>query len=260
MINIKKLFKYVGLTSLFFMSFYYTEKVALYVKNKNPIMQEINNNKDSLVVNSIDSELIDTLYIIPGLNGKEVDINKSFSNMIKLETYDENNIIYTQIKPNISLENNKNRIIVRGNSKKRSISIVFEEESDLSKYLVKKGYRPNILISNQKYYKDYEMINNSNNEKEYKSIDKYLSKSKLNKNLCYVKDNIPSLCENKYLFKTSLTINHSNISSVIKHISSGEIILIQNTLTLAELEVLLNQIKYQNLDIVPLSKLISEYN
>ena len=117
MINIKKLFKYVGLTSLFFMSFYYTEKVALYVKNKNPIMQEINNNKDSLVVNSIDSELIDTLYIIPGLNGKEVDINKSFSNMIKLETYDENNIIYTQIKPNISLENNKNRIIVRGNSK-----------------------------------------------------------------------------------------------------------------------------------------------
>lgn len=256
----KNIFKYIGLTSLFFMSFYYTEKVALYVKNQNPLMQEIKSNKEAKYVSSINSTLIDELYIIPGLNGKEVNVDKSFSNMLKLEAYNEEEFVYNQITPSISLEKNKNRIIIRGNPNKRSISIIFEEESNLSKYMSEKGYKVNMLIKNQNYYKNYEMINNSNNENEYKSIDKYLNKSKLNKNLCYVKEKIPTICKDKYLFKTSLTINHSNISSEIKKISSGEIILIQNTLTLAELEVILNQIKYQDLNIVPLSELISEYN
>ena len=116
-----------------------------------------------------------------------------------------------------------------------------------------------VLITDEEYNPNYEMINNSNLSKTYENIENYLNKNKINKNLCLVKDNkISNLCQDKYLFKISLTISHSNISSTINKIKSGEIILIKDSLTLSELNLLINQIKYQNLNIVPLSELIAE--
>ena len=85
-----------------------------------------------------------------------------------------------------------------------------------------------------------------------------INKKKINKNLCYVKNNISKLCKDKYLFKESLIINHSNISLNKNKIKSGEIILVQRSLTISELEILINQIKYQDLNIIYLSELIKE--
>ena len=255
----RKYFKYIGLIGICLLSFYYTEKVALFVKNKNPIMQSINEVKDSKYVNYINSTLIDDLYIIPGISGKEVNVNSSFNNMQKNKVFNEELLIFNSIKPEISLEDNKDRIIIRGNSERNSVSLIFEEVNNLSKYMLDKEKTVDVLINEEKYDTSYELINNSNNELVYHNIEKYLNKNKINKNLCYVKnDNIPSLCTNKYLFKPSLIVNHSNLSSIKSKIGSGEIILIQNSLTLSELEILVNQIKYQDLSIIPLSELISE--
>ena len=52
-----------------------TENLAIHMKNQNPIMQNINKVSDELTVSSIDSKLIDDLYIIPGLNGKKINRN-----------------------------------------------------------------------------------------------------------------------------------------------------------------------------------------
>ena len=73
MIIIKKYFKYLGLFGLCMLSFYYTEKVALYVKNKNPVMKTLKEIQETKYVNYINSTIIDDIYIIPGLNGKEID-------------------------------------------------------------------------------------------------------------------------------------------------------------------------------------------
>lgn len=250
--------KYLSIIFLCLLSFYYTEKIALYVKSKNPLIKKIESQKEDLYVNSINSTLIDELYIIPGLNGKEVNVDSSFKIMKILNVYDEDKIVYNQIKPSISLNENKNRIIIRGNSQKRNVSLIFEKESNLTKYLLQSNIIFNVLITKEEYNKNYEMINNSNNQTTYNNINSYLTKNDLNKELCYI--NNKSLCKNKYIFQESLTINHSNISSNINKISNGEIILVKDTLTLAELELLINKIKTQDLSIVPLSVLISEDN
>ena len=256
----KNIFKYIGLVGISLCSFYYTEKVALYVKNKNPIMQSINEVKDDLYVSSINSTLVDELYIIPGISGREVNVNKTFNNSKNLEELEDDYVIYDQIAPEISIENNKERVIIRGNESKNKVSFIFDEVNELTQYMHQKNYRVNLLIKEEKYDLNYELINDSKNEITYKNIDKFLDKNNINKNLCYVKDNSREICKDKYKFKESLTINHSNISTEKNNISSGEIILIQNTLSLTELNILINQIKYQDLQIVPLSELISETN
>lgn len=258
----KKYFKYIGLLGLCMLSFYYTERVALYVKNKNPLMKTLNEIKETKYVSSINSTIIDDLYIIPGLNGKEVNIDKSFSNMHEYNQYNEDKLVFNEVKPSISLEDNKDKIIIQGNKKKQSVSLIFENVNELSKYLVSKNYRVNLLLNQESYDDKYELINNSNQESVYNNIERYLTKNNLNKNLCYVKDNneVSPLCINKYLFKPSLIISHSNISTTLNKVSSGDIILIKDTLSLSELELLLNQISYRNLSIIPLSELIAESN
>ena len=253
-----KKIKYLAIIFLSIISFYYTEQIALYVKSKNPIMQEIESNKQDLYVDSTNSILIDELYIIPGINGKEVNVNSSFNTMKKLNVYNESQIVYDQIEPRISLKDNKERIIIRGNSKKRKVSLIFEKESKLTEYLITKEYKINILINKEQYSTKYEMINYSTNKTTYNNIDLYLTKNNLNKNLCYITNK--SLCKDKYIFQESLIINHSNISTNINKITSGEIILVKDTLTLNELDLLINKIKSQDLSIVPLSELISEIN
>jgi hypothetical protein len=250
--------KNIWIIALCILSFYYTEQIALYVKSKNPIMQEIESNKQDLYVDSTNSILIDELYIIPGINGKEVNVNSSFNTMKKLNVYNESQIVYDQIEPRISLKDNKERIIIRGNSKKRKVSLIFEKESKLTEYLITKEYKINILINKEQYSTKYEMINYSTNKTTYNNIDLYLTKNSLNKNLCYITNK--SLCKDKYIFQESLIINHSNISTNINKITSGEIILVKDTLTLNELDLLINKIKSQDLSIVPLSELISEIN
>ncbi len=254
----KKYFKYLGLIGLCILSFYYTNEIALYVKNKNPLLQSINEVKESKYVSSIDSIFIDNNYIIPGLSGREVDVNKSFLSMQKNKSYNEDLLVYETIKPTISLEDHKDKIIIRGNEKKNRVSLIFEEESELTKYLISKQYQIDLLLNQENYNLSYELINNSNDSTTYHNIDKYLNKKKANHQLCYVKNTIPKLCQNKYLFKASLIINHSNLSLNKNKISSGEIILVQKSLSLSELELLLNQIKYQDLEIVYLSELIKE--
>lgn len=259
MIIIKKYFKYLGLFGLCMLSFYYTEKVALYVKNKNPIMQTLKEIEDTKYVNYVNSTIIDEIYIIPGINGKEVNVDKSFSNMHEINTYNEDYLIFNEIKPTISLEDNKDKIIIKGNKEKQSISLIFEKYNSLSNYLLQKGHKVDILLSEKSYDNNYELINNTNNSIYYE-VEDYLNKNKINKNLCYIKEdtNIPDYCQDKYLFKPSLIISHSNISSTINNITSGDIILIKDTISLTELEIIYNQISYRNLKIIPLSELIEE--
>ena len=259
MIIIKKYFKYLGLIGICILSFYYTEQVALYVKNKNPIMQSIQNVSESYYRESINCSIIEDIYIIPGLNGKEINLDKSFSNMHEINTYNEEYLVFNDIKPKVSLEDNKDKIIIRGNHNKNAVSLLFENTNSLSKHLLQNNFKVNLLIEQETYTKKYELINNSKDKNTYKKIDTYLSKNDINKKLCYTtNDTIPILCKDKYTFTHSLEINHSNLSYVKNTISSGDIILIKDSLSIPELEIIINQILYKDLNIIPISELLSE--
>lgn len=260
MIIIKKYFKYIGLIGICLLSFYYTEQVALYVKNKNPIMHSIKKYSESYHTESINCSIVEDIYIIPGLNGKYVNLDKSFYNMVTTE-YNKDLLVFNQIKPRISLEDNKDKIIIRGNHNKQAVSLLFNNNNQLSTFFKNKNFIVDILIDKEEYPSNYELINNSNTDKIYKNINSYLNKNNLNNNLCYTTSTIiPKQCKDKYVFTHSLVLNHSNLSKQINKISSGDIILIKDSITIEELEIILNQIKYKDLSIIPISKLISEYN
>lgn len=253
MIIIKKYFKYIGLIGICLLSFYYTEQVALYIKNKNPIMQTIKELSISHNRESINCSIIEDIYIIPGYNGKYVNVDKSFYNMVTTQ-YNEELLVFNQIKPNISLEDNKDKIIIRGNHNKQAVSLLFEDINSLSKHMLNNNYLVNVLIEEETYTDKYELINNSKQEYIYKRINR-----KLDNNLCYTNnDTIPKLCKDKYVFTHSLVLNHSNLSKLLNTISSGDIILIKDSISIEELNLIINQINYKDLSIIPISKLISE--
>ena len=76
----KKFFQILGLITLICFGFFITEKTALVVNNMDDIMINIKQNKDKYKSKSKDAVIKDNT-IIPGINGKEVNINKSYKNM-----------------------------------------------------------------------------------------------------------------------------------------------------------------------------------
>lgn len=222
-------------------------------------MQQIKNESNNMYEQPVNSEIIDDIYIIPGLNGRKVNIDSSYFNMHKDNIYDSEKYVFNFIKPEVSLEDNKDKIIIRGNKRNNVISLIFESFNNTSKYMKQNSYEVNVLISDEKYDLYYELINNSNNKETYNNIDSFLDKHHINKNICILKnDKVPSLCTNKYLVKPSLTINHSNINTTKNKISSGEIILIKDSTTIEDINLILKEIKYHELSIKYLSSLIKE--
>ena len=114
----------IGLISLTCFSFFVTEKTAIVVNDMDEIMIEIKEEKDKLKKNSVDA-IIDGNTIIPGINGRNVNVNKSYKNMKSNGYYSDKLYIYDYFKPKISLTDNMDKYIIKGNPQKRMISIIF---------------------------------------------------------------------------------------------------------------------------------------
>ena len=99
---------------LLIFSFYYTNLVSNYIKNKDPIMIKIKENKNKLETKPIDAIIKDNT-IIPGKNGTLIDINESYKKMKRINKYTESLLIFKYIKPNISLNNQYDKLIINGN-------------------------------------------------------------------------------------------------------------------------------------------------
>lgn len=257
----KQIFKVLGITAIMLFSFYYTEKIALYAQNQNPIMKEINVAKDNLKVESVDAVVYNE-YIIPGINGLEVNISKSFSKMKSFDAFNSYYLVFDQVQPDISLENNKHKIIKQGNKLKRSIAFILDENVSIKNYLLENGIKASILTTLENYQSNtsFEIINN-----DYTNFDKLealLKKSKQNNNICVINKSNKEKCIEKeyYLVEYTKELNSTNIASIKKDIESGDIILINKTATLDDFKLLISQIKYHDLNIVYLSELITEEN
>ena len=82
----------------------------------------------------------------------------------------------------------------------------------------------------------------------------------MNSKLCLVDySNIAACKSNKYfIIKPTIEINHSDLASVKKNISGGNIIFLNSNLSLSEVKVIVNHIKYKNFSIQALEELIKE--
>ena len=178
----KNLFKYIGLFSILVCSFYYTEKMGYVVKNNNKLVAEINENANKYNVKFVNAE-INNSYIIPGLNGYAVNVLKSYDNMRYLDTFNSYYLEYDVIKPYISLDNNKDKIIKYGNNSKNQISIIINNNKEILEYAIKKNINITRIVDYDNFIEDanYEQINGD--EDNYEKVESLLNKYGLNKKI-----------------------------------------------------------------------------
>ena len=256
----KKYGKYILFSLLVLLSFYTTNKTANLVRNQDPILKEIRNislEKKEDFVNAV----IEDDYIIPGMYGSVVDELKSLSKMKEQDVFNNLYLVSQPIKPDISLSDNLDKIIIKGNSKKQQVSFVIDENSSkkIKDYLVKNNIKASLLITKDNFSKDsyFEQINND--LKNYKELDKTLKKNKINTNICVLDNNNSNLkfCKSKkkYLVKPGMFLDNTNIIEIKTKLDSGSIIYIKDA---TYLDCLVEYIKSKDLKIVPLSQLISE--
>lgn len=220
-----KYIKVLGIFVLMIFSFYYTEKVALYVQNNTPLKKEIISYKEKNSINFVNAQ-IDGDYIVPGINGLEVNVDKSYDKMKSYNVFSENNLIYDQITPEVSVTNYKNKIIKSGNVNKNAVSIILSKNNKNIKY-----FKENNIV--------YDLLTKTN----------YCIKSHF------------SSCSKTGKQVVEPTINFTNLLFLkqLKNITKGCIIYIDDDLAVEYIRILINYIKYNNLNILNLNNHLSEY-
>ena len=260
MIILKKYGKYIIFSLLVLLSFYTTNKTANLARSKDPLLKEIQNASKERKLDFVNAVIQDE-YIIPGMYGSVVDELKSLSKMKEDDVFNSIYLVNQPIKPDISLSDNLDKIIIKGNSKKMQVSFIIDINSsrEIKDYLVKNNIKASILTTKENYSKDnyFEQINNDFDN--YKALDKLLKKNKQNTNICILDSNNTNLnfCKQrkKYLVKPDLFLDKTNIIEVKAALSSGSIIYLKD---ITYLDCLVEYIKSKDLNIVFLSELIKE--
>ena len=255
----KNLFKYMGIALVLLVSFYYTEKMSKIVVNNSSLVKEINKNIKEYNVASV-SAIIEDEYIIPGLNGYAVNVLKSYNNMRYLDTFNSYYLEYDKITPDISLENNKDKIIKFGNPSKNNIALVIQDNQNIINYASSMDIKITRLVDSKTFDKNsiYEQINND--YENYSKVEAMLDNNNVNKNICFVSKNIKDVClkNKKYLVEASVSLNSYNLASIKDSLKSGYVIFINDSVSLTDFKLLVKQINYQDLKINYLSELITE--
>ena len=263
---------------LLLFSFFYTNKSISIIRNQDPLMKEIINNKSKFETKSV-SAIIKDNTIIPGKNGKEVDLEKTYTKMKQYGTYNESLTVFKETKPTISIEDNYDKLITSGNKDYKNISFIFKVEKDtnLNKLLSILNYH-NIQVTffiDGLYIENNDLNNLSNHQIELLSynntIDEitftsalsYLSyKTKKSPKYCLEDDNnIINLCKNINLHtvKPTLIIEKDPYKEIKNNLKNSSIILIPiNNYIYDNLSTSILYIKSKGYNFLTLSALLSE--
>ena len=239
---------------LLLFSFYYTNKVSEYIKNKDPIMNKIKEEYKKYEYNSINAK-IDNDLIIPGKIGKKVDINKSYYKMKKLSYYTDSLYVYKDIIPNISINNQYDKLIIKGNPYNKNIGIILKlNDLDLLN-TIKKYPNLNIILPYQ-LLNNKKLINLKNNIIILETNDYYD-----NINYCYVEENFQKLCLDNKIYTISPTfINTDLYYNTYINLENGKMFVynITNEKNLEKVLLILSSIKNLGYKIVSIDELIKE--
>lgn len=250
-------FKYIGIISILLFSFIYTNYLSNKIMYKNDLVKEISDKSSNYNVLPV-SAIIENNYITPGLNGESVNIIKSFNNMKDTHTFNSNYLKYDKVIPDISINNNKSKIIKYGNSYKNSVVILVSNNIEFINYANEKDIKITRLITYDTFDKNvkYEQINND--FENYDDVEKMLNNNNLNKNICIYNKEEQCLNNNKYLVEPSIIINTYNYYEYKDKVKSGYIIYIKDEVSLSNIKLLIKELNYKGIKVIYLSKLISE--
>ena len=250
--------KYLSFAIFLVLSFYLTDKVMLYIDSQSPLMKVIVNIQDDYSVKPVNA-IIEENTIIPGLKGKEVNKHKSLLKMEEFGTFNETYLVYNLLEPEISLKNNKDKIIIHGNIAKRQVSLILEDNILLEDYLNESNIKYNLLTTlNSNLAIEREYINAESDEKKFSDLNSLLNKNSLNTSICFLDFSNITYCRKKGYYLVKNTLNSNNKQELLQKLNSGDIVLITKNTSLETLKLILSEIKKLDLNIVYLSELISE--
>lgn len=278
----KNLIKLTGLICLICFSFFYTDKVVNVIRENDSLMIELENVKDLYKVDSIDG-VIENNTIVPGIKGREINVDKSYKKMREIGVFDKNLIEYDVIDPKNKLFDNKDKFIIKGNNNKQMVSIVFildndkylkrlEDITESKEVIINYFVNYEYLVSNSTLITKMENkeIYNYGNNGEYTPDNLLFANnfiSRITKNeakYCLSKNkdkNIIKMCSDNelYTINPNIIIENDPYNEIKKNISSGSIILMEmNNDTVTEIGIIIDYIRGKGLKIGGLSELLSE--
>jgi len=249
-----KLSKYIIMSILILLSFYITNKTAILVRNEDPILSSIKEVSKEINTSSTNA-LIEGDYIIPGMYGSVVNELNSLAKMKEDNVFNHLYLDIDEVKPDISLEDNKDKIIKEGNQKKKAVAFVIPNNNTLKNYFINNNIKASVLTTLDTYSKDSFLEQINNDFTNYKSLDKLLTKNKMNTNICIVNENKEHCMNNKkYLVEYTIRLN-KDIHTVKTNLKSGSIIYVED---ITYLDTLVKYIYSKDLKVVYLSELINE--
>ncbi len=252
--------KYLVLIVMSIFSFYISDKLLLMVEGMSPLMQTINEVKDFKEYEPVDA-VINGNTIIPGKKGRTINKRETYLKMNDFGTFNETFFVYDYHSPDVSLYDNLDKVIIKGNSDSDIYLIVDSDTFD--DYLVENKINFTKLIKKENKIKknDYiSYINSNNEETEFYDLNYYLKRNKKNNKICLVGiSNIKVCKELKYfLIEPNLNMFHSNVASVKSKLKGGDILYVHDNVSLAELKVIISEINYKGFRLANIKELIKE--
>ena len=280
----KKFFQMIGLLTLMVGSFVYTEKVGTTAKLSDTLLTEIKSKKDGYKENAIEPIIKDDT-IIPGINGKEVDVDKSYEAMSKIGYFDDKLLVYKPLEVQNTLDKNKDKYVINGNNTKMDVTLLFKTGSNddltpIINTLNQNKIKATFFINSEYLEKHHNQIINliqnghtvgnlSNNE-NYNDSDFVWMKTIITNigpqkyNYCYTKKpnkSILKICniQNSITIMPQITITKNPLLNLKKTITSGSIISLEvNDSLIRELKAILNYIKSKGYTVKSLEELLKE--
>ena len=256
----KRICEIAGLGAIILFSFYYTEKAAMIVQQKNPLMTSINMIVDDEKIAAVNAEISGNT-IVPGLRGKDVNVEKSFLKMKDFGTFNAHYLEFTVKRPDVSIDDNKEKIITRGNARKKGVSFVIDNNEKVRQYFLAKGTSATVVSYVNDYRQDeLEEINGEVEKLKFNNLESLLNKGKANVNICVMSGDNYDICvkNGKYLVKATHVLEKNNLAFIRNAVGSGAIILIGESASIDDVKLIFEQVKYKGLNVLKLSELISE--
>ena len=264
--------KIIGILLLTVFSFYYTDKVSNIIKNNDPIMNRIDNIKDTLTVSKVDPIIYDDEYIT-GISGCVVNKEESYKKMKSNGEYNEDLIVMKEDE----IEEDYNKYIIGGPKQNRKVSIILTNYNEkINSFIKENNIDINYFIDGSNIKKDVgklielqgRIYNYGRNKKytdKYIIYDNSLIKSNFDNESSYClvteKDNESLKICSKYKMKTIKTneIKENILNYIKENLGNGEIFLI-NSDNYEEIKYSINYILSKGYKIVYLDELLDNTN
>lgn len=275
---LKKIFKISAVLLLVGFSFFYTEKVTLIARNSDPIMRAIKKEESNKKVSNVNPVINNDEYIM-GINGCEIDVDKSYSKMRSVGEFKEELIVMKETSNDKDLTN---KYVIGGNNKEKKVSLIFivnkDIDSNLTNYINDKNLKVNYFIDGK--YLEENMITvkflseNSNiyylgENEEYSDENMLYHNNLISMNgsnepkYCFTSDkdnNTLKLCNDYDMVTIKSDIIKDNIYKRIKDKLNNGVIFAIDSDNIDEIKVSINYILSKGYNIISLEDLLSEKN